>query len=300
MLYCEAVLPRAGLGNRLFPWARCRVFSFQNKVPMLSPRWAQLKIGPLLRGESDRRLYFDLFKPGPDDVSGIRKFRLQLFSKSETEDTPFALTPTNNGTATVRVFAGEQDRFSALNGWDQFLRDELLSITKERWLRAAESIKEVPIGIHVRMGDFTPAESDAELRLPQRRVPLKWFADSLRVIREAVGRAIPAVVVSDGSEGELRDLLKEENVSLVRTGSAISDLLVLAKAKTLIASGGSSFGAWAAFLGQMPGIAHPSKGFDWFNLKNRHNYYVGGFDPVSPVAGFLDQVRHTFRRASNR
>src|SRR5882724_5405748 len=90
MLYCEAVLPRTGLGNRLFPWARCRVFSFTNQAPMLSPRWAQLKIGPLVRGEVDRRFYFDLFKPGADDLRGIRKLHLQLFSKTETEDTPCA------------------------------------------------------------------------------------------------------------------------------------------------------------------------------------------------------------------
>jgi len=76
-------------------------------------------------------------------------------------------------------------------------------------------------------------------------------------------------------------------------------LLVLAKSRTLIASAGSSFGAWAAFLGQMPSIAHPSKSFDSFKLRNRNDYYVGGFDPVSPVAGFLDQVKQTFRRASN-
>ena len=287
MLYCEAVLPRAGLGNRLFPWARCRVFSFTNKAPMLSPHWSQLKIGPTLRGETDRRLYFNLFKPGADEVKGIRRLRLQMFSQRDGEDARAA----ENGMTVIKVFAGEQDRFRTLNGWDQFLHNELRSITKERWLRAADSIQEAPIGIHVRMGDFSTPSSDAELELPQRRVPLKWFADSLRVIREAVGYPVPAMVVSDGNESELRDLLKQENVSLVRTGSAISDLLLLAKSRTLIASAGSSFGAWAAFLGQMPSIAHPSKGFDWFHLKNRNNYYVGGFEPTSPAQLFLDQVK---------
>src|SRR5258708_5283640 len=290
MHYCRAVLPRTGLGNRLFPWARCRVFSFTNKVPMSSPRWAQLKVGPLVRGESDRRLYFDLFKPGTDEVRGIRRLRLQLFSRREEEDARAAA----NGMTVVKVFAGEQERFQPLNGWDQFLHDELRSITKQRWLQSAEGSKDVPIGIHVRMGDFTPPESDAELELPQRRVPLKWFADSLRVIREAVGYPVRAMLVSDGREGELGELLREEKVSLVRTGSAISDLLVLAKSKTLIASAGSSFGAWAAFLGQMPSIAHPQQSFDWFNLKNRHNYYVGGFDPTSPKQLFLDQVKRVF------
>jgi hypothetical protein len=258
---------------------------------MLSPRWAQLKIGPTLRGETDRRLYFNLFKPGADEVRGIKRLRLQTFSRIEGEDA----RASENGVRVVKVFTGEQDRFQTLNGWDQFLHDELRAITKERWLCSAEGIKEVPIGVHVRMGDFTRPESDAELRLPQRRVPLGWFADSLRVIREAVGCSIPAIVVSDGTESELRKLLEEENVSLARTGSAIGDLLVLAKSKTLIASAGSSFGAWAAFLGQMPSIAHPQQSFDWFNLKNRKHYYVGGFDPTSPEQSFLDQVRHVFR-----
>ncbi len=254
---------------------------------MLSPRWSQLKVGPTLRGESDRRLYFNLFKPGADDVRGIKRLRLQVFSKREAEDA----SAVENGTTVVKVFTGEQDRFQTLNGWDQFLADELRAITKERWLRVAERFKAVPIGIHVRMGDFTQPESDAELRLPQRRVPLKWFADSLRVIREAVGYPVRAILVSDGREGELGELLREENVSLVRTGSAISDLLVLAKSKTLIASAGSSFGAWAAFLGQMPSVAHPRQSFDWFNLVNRNNYYIGGFDPDSPAQLFLDQVK---------
>jgi len=261
-----------------------------NKVPMLSPRWSQLKIGPTLRGETDRRLYFNLFKPGADEVRGIKRLRLQMSSKREAEDARAA----ENGMTVVKVFTGERDRFQTLNGWDQFLHNELRAITKERWLRAAERVNNVSIGIHVRMGDFSPTESDAELALPQRRVPLSWFADSLRVIREAVGSSIPAIVVSDGNEGDLRELLKEENVSLVRTGSAIGDLLVLAKSKSLIASAGSSFGAWAAFLGQMPSIAHPSQSFDWFNLKNRKNYYVGAFDPTSPDQLFLDQVRRVF------
>jgi hypothetical protein len=258
---------------------------------MLSPRWAQLKIGPFIRGESDLRLYFNLFKPGVNEVRGIRKLRLELFLKTENENAPVR----NNGTATIRVFDGEQDRFRTLNGWDQFLYAELRAIIRKRWLAAADRIKDVPIGIHVRMGDFSPTKSEAELELAQRRVPLSWFVNSLRVIREEVGFEVPAVVVSDGKENELSELLGVGGVSLLRTGSAISDLLVLAKSKVLIAAAGSSFGAWAAFLGQMPAIAHPAQSFDWFHLENRNNYYVGGFDPTRPAADFLDQVTFVFK-----
>src|SRR4029453_184268 len=37
MIVCRARLPRAGLGNRLFPWARCRVFSLATGVSVLGP-----------------------------------------------------------------------------------------------------------------------------------------------------------------------------------------------------------------------------------------------------------------------
>src|ERR1700722_14924352 len=40
----------AGIGTRLFPWARCRIFSQLHGASMLAPRWIQPRIGPLLRG----------------------------------------------------------------------------------------------------------------------------------------------------------------------------------------------------------------------------------------------------------
>src|SRR5262249_28756870 len=52
---------RGGLGNMLFPWARAEVFRKRHGVPMLAPQWTQFKIGPLLRGERDKRYYTGLF-----------------------------------------------------------------------------------------------------------------------------------------------------------------------------------------------------------------------------------------------
>src|SRR6476620_11629916 len=124
MLYCHAILPKAGLGNRLFPWARCRVFSLKNNVPMLRPTWAQLRIGPLLRGESDLRHYSDLFIAGPDEVISIKKLFVKCISRWEQED-GHGLTrhSASNGRSVIRVFNGEQDRFQQLNGWHELLGD---------------------------------------------------------------------------------------------------------------------------------------------------------------------------------
>ena len=286
MRYCQAVLPKAGLGNRLFPWARCRLFSFQNNVPMLSPTWTQVAVGPLLRGETDLRHYSDLFRVGKNEITGPKKLLVQLHSHKEDEEE--SALPAANGRQTLKVFAGERDRFLHLNGWHEFLGNELRAITKPRWIAAADKTKDVAIGMHVRMGDF--AEGQAEPENPHRRVPHTWFADSLKAIRRVVGYPVRATIVSDGKESELRELLDQEQVTLARTGSAIGDLLLLANSKVLIGSAGSSFSAWAAFLGQMPSIAHPPKAYDWFNLVN-DRYYVGGADPDRLPEVFIEQVR---------
>jgi len=260
---------------------------------MLRPTWAQLKIGPMLRGESDLRHYWDLFQPQPDEVASIKRLVVKLTARWEHEDgNGLEFGGSNKGRPVVKVFTGERDRFRELNGWHEFLNAELLAITRPKWRDTVEQIKHVPIGMHVRMGDFVAPDSDPDN--PHQRVAHSWYLESLRAIREAAGYPVPAIMVSDGREDELQDLLAEENVALVRTGSAISDLLVLAKSKVLVASAGSSFSAWAAFLGQMPCIAHPSRGLDWFNLRNDKNCYVGGFDPVEPPDMFLRQVETIF------
>jgi hypothetical protein len=291
MMYCRAVLPRAGLGNRLLPWARCRLFSLLHNAPMLSPRWAQFKVGQLLRGEHDTRFYHNLFRRRQGDITGISKTWLRVCS-AETDE-PETLAIVGNGTQDVVVrFEGLRDYFLQLTGWDEQLHQELRAITREHWLRTVNSITDIPIAIHVRRGDFAEPENDQELRTKGNlRTPLLWFIRCLDLIRDAAGACVRAVVVSDDNEDALEGLLVRRDVRFVRTGSAISDLLVLAKAKILVASGGSSFSAWASFLGQMPTISHPGQSMTWFKLKNRRGYYLGEFDPASPVVAFLEQAK---------
>lgn len=260
---------------------------------MLSPAWIQIQIGPLLRRESDLRFYLNLFKKKPEDIGAIRRTWLQVVSRKISEPQDFKLLPIKDGSRnTVIVFSDTQDYFQRLNGWDQFLLREIQSITKDRWLKEADSISKVPIGIHVRRGDFSEPKSDEEFYVSgSLRTPLSWFIKSLKIIRDVLGFPARAFVVSESGEKELRDLLSLKDTILFRTGSAISDLLFLSKAKILIGSGGSTFSAWAAFLGQMPTIAHPGQSLAWFKLINRKGCYLGEFDPNCPPQSFIDQIR---------
>ena len=305
MLYCQAVFMRgSGLGTRLFPWARCRIFSHVNNIPMLSPQWVQIppRIRPLLLGGIDLRCYnhqqllIGLFKKRAREIGGIRRIWLQCVADKEPEPDRFDYLKNetiNIMTERIIVFEGDNSRLSKLNGWDQFLYEEIRAMTRYRWLKVVDRIQDVPIGINVRRGKgFTDPKSDTDFYTRGAvRTPLPWFVESLRVIREVLGFPAKAFVVSDGTEKDLKDLLSLENVVFLRPGCAISDLLVLSKARILIASGGSSFSAWASFLGQMPTISHPGQSLTWFKLVNRKGYYVGEFDPTSPPQPFIDQIQ---------
>jgi len=286
MIYCYALLPRSGLGNRLFPWSRCKIFSHINNIQMLSPDWMQIALGPLLRRESDLRFYHNLFKTNPDEIGKFKKLWLLVCSKKEEEPRNFLQKykiNENKGNIIVK-FSGLRSYFEGLNQWNDFLYEKICEITQNKWLKIVEEliINIPPIGIHVRRGDSAHFQP-----------PIKWFINSLETGRSVIGYPIDAFVVSDGKKKELKDLLNINNIDLIKSGSAISDLLVLSNAKILIASS-SSFSSWASFLGQMPTICYPGHSLEWFNLKNINGFYLGDFNPSSPPKSLVKQITALF------
>jgi len=123
------------------------------------------------------------------------------------------------------------------------------------------------------------------------RTPISWFIESLEYIRRIAGFPLKAYIVSNGKQEEFKELLSLKNVFFLNNRSAIVDLLILSKAKILIGSGGSSFSAWAAFLGQMPTITYPGQSLTWFNLTNKNGFYLGELDPRLPSPLFTQQIK---------
>lgn len=302
MIYCESVYETgSGLGTRLFAWARCSVFSHVNQVPMLAPLWIQPRIGPLLRGGIDLQSYprqfllLGLFKAKSSYVKGVKRHLLRLMAERRSEPDSIDGTYTTNHSSkrVIVTFKGGKSHFQTLYGWDKFLYNELRAITHNKWLRIVDEVKSVPIGINVRIGnDFSTAKSPTDYYTKGAiKTPISWFRNSLELIRGIVGFPVQAFVVSDGNREDLTDILDLNNVVFVRPGCAISDLLLLAKSKVLLASGASSFSAWASFLGQMPTISHPGQPLGWFKMTNRQSYYNGEFDPSSPNQAFIEQAK---------
>jgi hypothetical protein len=159
------------------------------------------------------------------------------------------------------------------------------------WLGVVDAPSEVPIGIHVRRSDFHQATDPKDFIMRGAiRTPLSWFVDSLRLVRKALGNRAQAYVMTDGRPNELRQLLDEPDVAIVRPSSPLSDMLLLARSQVLIGSGGSSFSAWASFLGEMPTVSHPGQSLLWFKAKQRKGQFVGELDPAAPPDQLMRQL----------
>jgi hypothetical protein len=254
-----------GLGNRLFPWARCHLHATRNQVPMLAPHWWRPpRVRPLLKerpptSELPGHLFFRGMRALPEYIAGPRRTVIEATSRGR-----------------IRVFRGEAGRFTEFDDAEQELGQALHRICTVAWPRATDCI-----GLHVRRGDFSA----------RARTPDDWFLSALRSVRAHVGALVPARIVSDSSGAGLQTLLREPNTTLVRTGAPLGDLLALASARVLLASG-SSFSAWAAFLGGMPAATHSDHSLAWFGVPARS--FLGHFNPNEQSSGFLQAAAAAF------
>ena len=263
-----ASLPSAGLGNRLFPWARARVYSELHGLPMLQTRWWQVKLGPWLRREKDSRLYLSQFQSLAGEVGGIR--RICLLAKQNFLEEPKDLAKPPEKVGIVR-FTGWGDYFTRLENYADIVRRDIHSAVHPHCRKQiiAHSGDLPEIGFHVRRGDFRVANTNSQFRNEGGlQTPMEWYSRILREIRNAAGRDVPAFVVSDGSDEDLRPLLEAKSVRRIDTGSAIGDLVILSKSKLLVGAGGSSFSAWGAFLGNTPVLTCEGQSLSWFGLTN--------------------------------
>src|SRR5215211_7689055 len=236
MLYCKVTFDRSGLGNRLFPWARCRLFAEDRDATMLAPRWHwPPRIGPLLRGIHNlesflsvlhpQEWYVGLFRPGPRELTGVARSRVERTARVIPEPANLAVRPTSLDDGVLVEFRGIGEYFAPLNGREDFLHRELRATARASSVRLADSVRGVPIGIHVRLGDFVYAKDAQDMKMGPRRTPMDWYVNSLLALRAAIGAPAPAYILSDGTADQLRPLLALENIRLVRGDDPISGIL---------------------------------------------------------------------------
>jgi hypothetical protein len=193
--------------------------------------------------------------------------------------------------STLVSFSGGGKLFLDLLKWRSEIREALRAEAQVKWQNLAEQFS-TPLAINVRCGnDFRVANAVSDFHEKGGiKTPLSWFVESLNAVREVAGWSVPAVVVSDGTHQQLRELLELPGVRFARPGCAVSDLLTLASARFLIGSGGSSFSAWGAFLSGAPTISHPGQSLQWFRIGQGDGQFVREFDPHRPMSTDLGSV----------
>lgn len=222
--YVYAVLPKTGLCNMLFPWARAAIYARDNACEMIAPRWVKIgRLGPWIRGETDKRYYINQFTDN-NYISGVRRALLLMFMRQR-----------------IKFFSGIGQGFDAICEESEFLRAQLYKIASPAIVRAVRELPDRYIAVHIRRGDF--------VRIGMAIDPA-YYVRGLEFAREIVGRDVPAIVFSDAPEREIAYLVKAgENVSIAPKAQALQDMLALAKADIVVGTNNSSFSLWGAFLG---------------------------------------------------
>ena len=247
-----------GLGNLLFPWARSVVAAEEHRLVLLAPTWRQIKVGPILRGERDWRSYGGLFRTPPEYVSGLQKLAVLARFVRVSEERFFA-DPEGAPRDCVVELQGMGGLFERVLDHHELIRARLRAMTRERHQRGLGFAFGRSIRVHVRLGDFAPADAAQPAEGgPTVRQPMAWYLAKVRQLCARLGEETRVHVFSDGTDDELGALLELRGARRLQFGSSLADLWALSRARVLVASG-STFSMWASYLGRMPVIWHPGR-----------------------------------------
>lgn len=293
--FCHAKLPNAGLGNKLFVWAKALVFARMNQLPLIVTGWTQFQLAPILRG-NDWRLYWNYFQP-VKEVNWFNQLSLRRRARIIAEP---PVAPFETGQDSV-VF-----EFSKLPHWSNFfgdlkphremIRSALMEMLTPARRRELERVARPAICVQVRMGDFRLLKKGEDFaKVGAVRTPLTYFADLIQGIRELHKTELPVQIISDGRPADLRELLNLPKVSMYSgKNTAIVDLLIMANSRILIPSAGSTFGYWAGFLGNNTLILHSDHIYKTIRPDSvNKDYYEGA--AVGPAQQWPDLLKNNIR-----
>ncbi|GBE45037.1 hypothetical protein BMS3Bbin11_00116 [bacterium BMS3Bbin11] len=293
-----------GLGNRLFNWARAQVYAEKFGIEFISPIWFSLRFHQVLEAGSIHDTNFGLFASGKNEHGHYMGVLLKIFGEVIPEPIMLSEQPKllhkKFGLIQFSGVGGDYHSFIPIAGEQKFLCAKLTSIVRPKWKNVISNYDEyasTAIGVHIRYGrGFREAEKKEDIFLKGTiKTPSTWFVDTLKTIRDKAGFDVPVLLVSDGALSELAPILKLRNIKLVRPACPISDLLLLSRTRLIVGSGGSSFSAWASYLGEIPTFVHPGQCLSWFGLPKSPSGHVCTFDPANPDGDIFGDVGAIFK-----
>lgn len=257
-----AVLPNAGLGNKLLVWGRAQVFGLLNEMPALTIGWSRAKIGPILRAERSYRLYGHCMR-GNSIAAALRLAGGALLHRTVLEPPvgPIRRSPPGREQGQVYVFRNLpswKDYFGDIREYRPYIREQFFATVRDRYACGASEHDRPIIAVHVRCGDFRPLRSGENFaECGGVRTPAEYFTTTIEHIRKIHGADLPVTVFSDGEDEDIAFLLAMRNVRRSAAHSDIQDLIGMSSARIILPSAGSTFGEWAAYLSDAVVLRHP-------------------------------------------
>jgi len=254
-IYVHADTGRTGLGNMLFSWARAEVLALRHGWTLLASRWVKPKIGPLLRGERDKRYYIGSFS-SDGRIDGWRR-RLLLWTAARVSEDDSAAIARLAGSGAIRptvvVTRGMDGLFAPLLEHRDHVARRFHGMLSPRLRESLGPVERAYVAVHVRRSDFKdPGPSGAPgADASNTRIPDSWYIRCIEQVRAALPE-LPVRIFSDAHPHELEGILAVSGTSLAPAAPAPADLVRLSRAALLIGSSGSTFSMWAAFLGSCP------------------------------------------------
>ena len=251
-----------GLGNEMVPWARAFLASQLLNATLLPPAFGM-----------NRRAYWRHFHTPPDDWIRHRALEYLLpvveFTESDylahgggdavTALKGFAAAHRlHDRRAYVLVTEGLWGGFHHVDAARDFIRSTLYQsrYAAHNLLRLRERIDphRILVGMHVRLGDFSPPGSSPDYhRASNISLPIEWLEALARSLARAWGAGWLLLLITDGTEEQLKPLTSQRpciTTNDLAPGDC-SDVLALAASDLLVCSV-SSFSSLAAFLSDSP------------------------------------------------
>lgn len=232
--------PGPGLGNLLFPIARALIGQKVHGGAFVYPTLRQLKFGTFLRHERDTRTYGSVIR-GRTGAEWRDWAQAQWCPKVD-EDAYRGETG-----VTVR-YSGLKRYFHDLAG-----HGEIVSTWLQNTVRSVGAMDDsYDIGLHIRLGDFTPSANDQGGN--NIRLSFSWYREALEEARRLIGVAAPRITLfTDGDIGLVKRELAMPDIAVDLSSNALTAMHNLSRARVVVASR-STFSMWAVYLGGMPAI----------------------------------------------
>ena len=214
--------------------------------------WTWPKIGPLLRGEASLRMYGRYIR------SRKRAWSIALLATGfltgrlviEPEVAPLpSRSARGSRTYVFKDIPSWRDYFGDIRNYRDFVRSRLFAMIRDQYKRELDALRPPVVAVHVRRGDFRSLRVGEDFKhVGGVRTADQYFADLIEQIRHVSGWDLPVTVFSDGTDDEIAFLTRMPGVTRSPPTSDVVDLLLMARARIIITSAGSTFGEWAAFL----------------------------------------------------